>query len=1063
MKLKMFISVLALLSAVTLFASAAPRTGEVYFTSHPTISPDGLRIVFCYEGDLWMVKSSGGTAYRITGMEGAESYPRFSPDGKWLAFSGEQDGNRNVYVMPVEGGDIVQLTFHDLDDNVDSWSWDSRTIYFNSERYNQFSQYKVNREGGTPERLFGHYFNFIHGAVEHPVTKELYFTDSFESMSSSNRKRYKGDFNPDIKSYHLDSKNYTVHTSYNGKDFWPTIDKSGKIYFVSDRDTGEYNLFQLDKDKKIPLTSFNSSIKTPQVSANGELIVFEKDYRIFTYNTRERKSKAVDIRIFHNDTLKLEQSFNINGKISYFDVSPDGKKFAFVSRGELFVSDADGKFIRKLKTAVDGRVMEVKWLKDNKTLLFNQTVDGWQNLFTVKAFKSADNYADEKQLTFDKANNHSIMLDKKMSRAVYLSGRNHVKIMDLTSFSSRTVVTEELWAFSSAIPQFSPDGNFIVFNAMRNFETDIFIHNLKTGKTMNITKTNNSETSPTWSPDGKYLYFSVDRYDQSYPRGGGDSKIYRLPFHKYLAPFKSDEWKKLFVEKKEKSEKNKKAPSATKTDNDAKSTISFDLNEMYRRWEQISPRNGSQYSPYVIQDKDTTIVLYSSNHDGKRFNLWKTTMKPFEEPETKKIAGAASYSGIIPSAEKKYYFLSNGTIGQLVLTSNKFKPIKMNYTFSRKLKDEFQQMFFEAWAGVEENFYDEKFHGMDWRKLKDKYKRFLPFIYSRANLRVLFNDMLGELNASHTGFRSSGKEEKVRHSATSLQTGLLFHNNDPYKVKEIILESPADKKELDIRPGDRLTAVNHKKVDPKINREFYFSSPARVDELSLTFNRNDGKLNRSFTVKLHPSSSSAIKRNLYDQWIRDNQQRVDKKSNNRIAYIHMKDMGGGQLRNFLIEMNTEAHMKKALILDLRYNRGGNVHDVVLDFLSRVPYFVWKYREGRYARQPSFAPRANPMVLLINEQSLSDAEVTANGFKALKLGKVIGSETYRWIIFTSAKSLVDGSYYRLPSWGCYTLDKQNLEITGVKPDIYIKNTFIDRLEGRDPQLDAAIDEILKQLK
>jgi tricorn protease len=235
------------------------------------------------------VIASGGTAYRLTGMDGEERYPRFSPDGRWIAFSGTQEGSENVYVMPVEGGEIKQLTFHESRDSVDSWSWDSKYIYFNSDRYNGFSEYKVSREGGTPERLFGHYFNTVHGVVEHPLSSALYFTDTWESLEFAMRKGYKGDYNPDIKSYNPGTKEYKVHTSYNGKDFRPTIDQQGNVYFVSDRYNGEYNLYRLKVGEKERLTSFKTSIKIPQVSADGKKIAFEKDYRLFTYNVRDGK------------------------------------------------------------------------------------------------------------------------------------------------------------------------------------------------------------------------------------------------------------------------------------------------------------------------------------------------------------------------------------------------------------------------------------------------------------------------------------------------------------------------------------------------------------------------------------------------------------------------------------------------------------------------------------------------------------------------------------------------------------------------------------------------------
>jgi tricorn protease len=228
-------------------------------------------------------------------------------------------------------------------------------------------------------------------------------------------------------------------------------------------------------------------------------------------------------------------------------------------------------------------------------------------------------------------------------------------------------------------------------------------------------------------------------------------------------------------------------------------------------------------------------------------------------------------------------------------------------------------------------------------------------------------------------------------------------------------------------------------------------------EIKLTFSRNG----QPYDVKLHPQST--LFNNLYDEWIDNNQKRVDEKSNKRIAYACMKNMGTGELESFLVDMTKELVGKDGLILDLRYNTGGNVHDEVLKFLSQRSYLQWKYREGQLTPQSNFAPSDKPIVLLTNEQSLSDAEMTAEGFKALKLGKIVGNETYRWIIFTSGMGLVDGSFVRMPSWGCYSLDGKDLEMSGVTPDILVVNSLEDKINGRDPQLDRAIEEIKKDWK
>ena len=319
--------------------------------------------------------------------------------------------------------------------------------------------------------------------------------------------------------------------------------------------------------------------------------------------------------------------------------------------------------------------------------------------------------------------------------------------------------------------------------------------------------------------------------------------------------------------------------------------------------------------------------------------------------------------------------------------------------------------------------------------------------------------MLGELNSSHLGFSSFGKEESRRLNYFTNETGIIFKKDQPFTVEKILRKSPAFLKNVDVQEGDILVSVNGQKIDQNQNRETYFTTPKKLEELTLELDRKG----KTISTKIHPISNNELKSLLYDEWIYENRQRVKKLSNDRIAYSYMKNMSTSELDVFLLDMVEQENRKDGVILDLRFNTGGNVHDKVLNFLSQRPYLKWKYREGQLTVQPNFAPSGKPIVLLINEYSLSDAEMTAAGFKALKLGKIIGQETYRWIIFTSGKGLVDGSFYRLPSWGTYTLDGQNLEKTGVKPDMYIKNTYLDRLDNKDPQLERAIQEGMKELK
>ncbi len=1024
---------------------------SVSFASHPTLSPDGSTMIFSYDGDLWKVDANGGVAYRLTAMEGSETSPRYSPDGKWVAFSANESGNSDVYIMPAQGGEIKQLTWHSASDEVYSWSWDSKEIYFTSSRANNFTTFKVNIEGGTPKRVFEHFFNTVHNVAEMP-SGEILFNTSWESYTMTHRKRYKGEFNPDIRMYNPATGEYKELTDYEGKDFWASVDRNGNIYFVSDEINDEYNLYTFENGVKTHLTQFDTSIKRPFVSADGSKVVFEKDYQIYLYDVSTRQTIKPEINLAKNKVIDRNKDFEVAGNISFMDVSPDGKKLAFISRGELFVSDADGKFVRQMPGSGQ-RAMEVKWLKDNKTLLFSQTHNGFPNWFT----RLADGSDAPKQHTNDLRSNRDIHFNADASKGVYLSGRDEIRIIDLSTFKSETIVRDEFWGFQSSAPSFSPDGEYVLYTARRNFEEDIFVYNVKSGEILNLTNTGVSESDPVWSPDGKYIYFASNRTRPSYPYGMQNSSVYRIALEKHDDPYRSEKFEELFAEKADDegdSKSSKKGNDAKKDDNKVKVVI--DVQGLDKRIESVSQSFGTQSRPTVFEKGGKTHVLYSSNQDGGRSALFRTTYEDFERPETKKVTDG--WVGNIVEVKGAYYTLSRGDINKLNLDSGKLDKINISHTFYRNLEDEFYQMFDETWAGIDENFYDGNFHGADWAKIKEQYKNYLPLINSRNDLRILLNDMLGELNSSHMGFNTRGNEENVSYKAATNEIGVVFNNDSPYKVAKVMADGPAAKTGVDIKTGDILTAVNGVAVNPDMDRDFYFTFPKIESELLLTFNRNGKEIN----TRVHPQSNNAFKTLLYDEWIDTNRARVDNLSNNRIAYSHMKNMSTGELESFMLDMMRYENKTEATILDLRYNRGGNVHDAVLQFLSQRPYLQWEYRGGTRSPQPNFAPSGKPIVLLINEQSLSDAEMTSAGFRALNLGAIIGTETYRWIIFTSSKGLVDGSSYRVPGWGTYTLEGDDLEFTGVAPDIYVKNTFVDRLNGDDPQLERAVEEILNQL-
>lgn len=1021
-----------------------PHSETLHFADHPALTPDGETLVFAYNGDLWKVPTNGGAANRITALDGAESHPRISPDGKWLAFTSGQYGNADVYVTPLAGGSIEQLTYHQAADQVANWSWDSKKIYFTSSRYNRITTFTVPATGGTPQRLMPHYFNITHNVVPLPGSDEFLFNETWESSNFTHRKGYKGPYNPDIKRYNPKANTVAKLTTWEGKDMWPMADRKGNVFFVSDRDNGEYNLYSLGKDDEAKrLTKHKTSVFNPCLSADGSKIAYVRDYQLEVYDVASGRSKVVPVTLNSFVGLAKTADFKTDGNISYFDVARDGKKLATVSRGELFVSDMEGKFVRQITTG-PGRVLEVKWLKDGKTLVFTQTYKGYQNLYTV----SADGLGEPTRRTADARNNRNLEMSNDTSQVAYLSGRDQVHIMNLGDFSVETVAQQEVW-FRGAIPRWSPDDRYLMFTGFRDFEEDVFLVDTKDGnKLMNLTQTGVTETDPVWSPDGKYIYFNSARHQPSYPRGGGDMNLYRLPLQKFDRPHRADKFDELFAEENKDKKKGKKDSVV----------VTIEAEGVMERIERVGPSFGSQGGAFVVESKGKTMVFYGSNHEGTR-SLYVTTYEPFEDPKTEKFKGRGVGNATdLVEVKEKYYLLGAGKVQKLNVGQKKFDAIEVKQTFRRALGPEFDQMFYETWANMEENFYDKDFHGVDWPAMRDRYAAFLPYITNRADLRRLTNDLLGELNTSHFGFSSQGKEESTKQGAQTLALGLEYDKNDPYRITSILADGPADRNDVNLRPGDRITAIDGTAVDPTMNREMYFSRPSIDGSIEVTVSRNGEEV----STRLHPRNYFSERTNRYDEWVDVNQKMVDEQTDKKIAYVHMKNMTGGQLNAFMDEMVSEGYQRQGLILDLRYNTGGNVHDAVLQFLSQRPYLKWQYRAGQLADQPNFAPAARPLILLINEQSLSDAEMTTAGFKELGLGTVVGTPTYRWIIFTSGKGLVDGSFYRLPSWGTYTLDGKNLEKTGVEPDVRIDNTAADRVTGRDPQLMKAIELALKEL-
>ena len=1022
------------IAANIFLASALSFAQNIRFASHPSLSPDGRQIYFSYDGDIYSVPAAGGQATAVITMPGTQDSPLVSPDGRWLAFSSDIQGNTDVYAVPVGGGGAVQLTFHEAPDTPVSWSADSKYIYFESTRESaRKTTFRVAVAGGTPQLMFDGFFNTIVNLAENPKTGEFLFNESMESLSFPTRKRYVGDHNPNIKCWNPKTKAYTELTDYEGKDQWPMVDKDGNIYYISDQLNKESNVVKYVKGSApVQLTTFDKSVQYPNLAYGGSAMVFLKDYEIYLLDLPSGKVSVPQISIA-SGSVEVRRSFSGQTPTAAA-VSPDGKKFALVIRGGLYITDPKCKFLQKLETPSSERVVEVAWGDDSKTIYYTRTNYGWTNLFKIAADGSQP-----ETLVYPSQNNvKNLTMNHKGDKMSFVDGSHSVVVYDTATGLARKIAEAEFWSYQGYDFSFSFDDKYLAFDAMHMFEPDIFLYSFEDGTLRNFTNSASVEESPVFSPDGKDMYLLANPTATSYPKGVRAS-LYRLPLRKYDTPFKSAATDALFADKPAKKD----------------SAVVIDYKDIHARMTRVE-REGNQNNLYVYASKDKSYILYSSFSATPPGGVYCLEIS---DPEAKPKQIRDLSSGRFFSCKDALYCLSGGSIFKIDLNASSAAKTAVTKDVEVVLQDEFSQMFYEVWAVLEQNYYDVNFHGADWFGVRDYYASLLPYVRTRADLRTLMADMLGELNSSHMGFTSSGSEERPVTSIHTYGTGIVFDNSSPYKVDYVLEGSPADKVEIDLRKGDELVAVDGVRINKAQNRERYFSGAVNKDELKLTFSR----AGKEFDVKVHTTSFSTVKTFSYKRWEDQREDVVSKKTNGRVGYIHMRAMGDEDLNNFLLKMHTEVYDKDALILDLRYNNGGTVHKEVIDFLRGQAHFEWAYRDFPKTSHPNVAPAGKPIVVLVNEHSLSDAEVTSNGIKTLGIAKLVGTETYRWIIFTSSVRLIDGSTCRLPAWGCYSvIDGKDLENTGVKPDIYVKNTFKDRLEGKDPQLDAAIAEILKEL-
>jgi tricorn protease len=1064
--------------AAAVLLSALPAAGAADQPLRLMRRPDvqsGM-IVFSYQNDLWSVPEAGGLARRITVFPGVEDFPKFSPDGASIAFTGDYNERRDaLFVMPAEGGVPVELTWHMDSAEPVEWTPDGKTIVFRSRResfstfFEQF--FTVPAEGGTPVDMGVGKGSF--GSFSPDGTKLAY-----------NRhpgrwwwwKRYKGSQNQDVWIYDLKGGTYEQLTDFEGSDSWPMWTSKG-IYFVSDREGGVKNLFVLDPATKAvrQVTSFDrSGVTWPSMDAEGTKIVFEFDARLYVLDTATEQAREVVVYAPTDDLVNMTSYIDPMKWVRSFDISPTGKRIAFEARGEIYTAPAEHGDVRNLTESSGSRDAFPTWSPDGKWIAYVSDKSGDDEIYLVDQMGKEP----EKRLTDTGHFKEGLLWAPKSDRLLYSTEANELFMLDIDGGKPVLVTKNEHNDITSY--DWSPDGRWVAYDFARRSRTrDIFIYDTKEKEHHQVTQNLADDTEPYFTPDGKYLLFVTDRYS-------GALVLCRLslqPETEEPFVFKDDEEKADGAadngdddeDSTAVSEKKKEKGAKKDKKKDVKVEINFtDLEGRIRRVPRVAGLHlhniqaTDEYYYYLIMGARRT--MFRRTYDLYAFNV--------EKMKTTKVASTIVAYDM--SADRKKIVTFDGSDFEILKVGSKQAtkkaaadddedsevPISRKVVMDLDRRAEWGQIMREGWRVVKYHFYDPNYHGVDWDSIGGYYESLLPWVRTRRELNLLMTQMVGELNASHQGVSGGDGESVDRAPMAFLGAKLVLDEKSGFSRIEKIYKgdrlslrerSPLDADYIKVKPGDYLLAIDGRALAPFENYNKYLVSKTR-NKITITTN-DKPTLKGAVETTFDPLAYDFSLR--YKDWVDGNEAEVSKGSDNRIGYMHLKDMSGSGWVEFR-EKFEQFRYKDAIIIDVRYNGGGSIDARIIDYLERQPYQIQQSRGESAITRPDDVFDGE-VVVLINEYSYSDAEVFPSAVKERGLGTLIGVPTLGFVIAVTPHELVDGGQIRKTFIGIWEKSTgEQLESRGAIPDIYVENTPESEKAGRDLQLEKAIEFLMDKI-
>ncbi|MCA8915375.1 MAG: PD40 domain-containing protein [Planctomycetes bacterium] len=1068
-------------------SGALPEVAANIFVQ-PALSPDGQTLAFVYDGDIWSVPSQGGTARRLTVTEDNDGDPQFSPDGKWLAFRSRRYGNDDVFVMPAEGGVARRLTFADASDQPDCWLPDSSGIIFSSyRREDSRDLWIVRMSGGEPWPITGGGFG-VHeyDATITPDGKHIAYCNS--GGSPTRRRMYNGTADGDIWVCDFDGISTSNHrrvTDNASHDASPAWRDNSVLLFVSaagedgaSERTAHIATYDL-RTGAVARIGDQRDIDAKDISIGGRNCAITSGnyggWELYVWNmlTNHPFSVKVPEIKLGSDVRRADWLSNTLTTAEEYAISPDGKKIAFVAGGDVFVMPADEDAVPFQVTDTVQKEVSVTWAPDSSRLVFLKHLSGEVQEVDVGALINGgkNEYVGGSELVSRRSHPTVsadgwiwVVDDEKRIEPYRFIGPDAEKPEETPTAIKGNFHGASLWGGDAF--RFSPDGRWVVYDQRNELYDDvIMVADTATGEARPISHLFGNSGSASFSADGKRIVF-VNNQEGSYD-------LYSVELAPEPTEFKEDKLEKLFKKAEKKDPGSDDKTDDTK-DGDArpdakkpakkKIEVKIDFDGIRDRARRITSLDGHEWSPIALSDGKT--YLFTGNSQGQS-NLWKLTLDPDKGPDLKQLTQSKSSKGglSVSADEKTIWFLDGGRISSMSVNGGKITTYNFRVEQRRKRDEVRAAVFDEATWVMGEYFYDNKHHGLDWYATAKRYKRVLASVSTGDEYGALMNDLLGELNSSHQGYYASDPRADNFSESTGC-LGLLFDaielSKGRYKVTEVVKDGPCDQPEGAPKVGEYLIAVNGQMLESVNLSAILVSTIGKKTTLEFRPDINSG--DGAHTVAVKPVSRGAEYQLFYDRWVRFQRALVEKLSKGRLGYVHIRAMDGASLAAFKHELGDEMLGKEGVVIDVRYNGGGSTAVDVLEILYKKTWLRRQYGGMKDVSENIYRSIAleKPSILLINQASFSNAEIMAEGFRRLGVGKVVGVDTAGGCIGTGSYSLLDGSRMRLPSTGAFTVDGDNLELSGRKPDIFIENTPEELDKGIDRQTETAVKELLKQI-